>query len=63
MSVDRNPQGAQQLVCSSAPDIGFGQPEIPAVAIVAMDPGSLRTPLLQGQGSLVSCTVCIVPSP
>ena len=46
MSADQNPWGVRRLVCYSAPGIGFGQSEIPAVAIAAMNPRSLWTPPL-----------------
>jgi len=38
--------------------VGFGQPEIPAMAIVAMNPWNLWTPLLWERRIFVSCTVC-----
>jgi len=55
----RNPQWAGRLVRCSALGMWFGQPKRPAVAIVAMNPLSLWTPLLWGRGSTTrSCTVC-----
>jgi len=46
MSANRTPRGVRQLVCYSALGIGFGQPEGPVVAIVAMNPQCLWTTLL-----------------
>ena len=54
-----NPLGGRWFVRYSALGMWFGQPERPAVAIVAMNPRSLWTPLLWGWGSTTrSCTVC-----